>query len=113
MLEIVRLPDLHPRLPLPQSAGLPSAPVVLVAGSDSLEGLHGAFEWALAKMAKPGGWAARAAPPSFSRLGMLGSGSTAWLCCRPRKALGPAAAAARIEYCQASWWREPLVSIPP
>lgn len=38
----------------PSSAGMPSAPVVIVAGSDSLEGLHGAFEWALAKMTKPG-----------------------------------------------------------
>ncbi|KAL4458806.1 hypothetical protein ABPG75_013671 [Micractinium tetrahymenae] len=38
----------------PASAGLPSAPVVIVAGSDNLEALHDAFEWALQKMAKRG-----------------------------------------------------------
>ena len=39
-----------------QSAGQPAAPVVVVAGADSLEALQDAFEWALHKVARPGGW---------------------------------------------------------
>lgn len=46
------LPLGHPALL--QTNALPSAPALVVAGSDNLEGLHDAFEWALQKMAKPG-----------------------------------------------------------
>ena len=33
------------------------APALVVAGADNLAALQDSFEWALHKMAKPGGWA--------------------------------------------------------
>lgn len=57
----------------PGAVPVPPSKALVVAGSDSLEGLGDAFEWALQKMAKPGGWGRGAGASACKQAGTAGS----------------------------------------